>query len=254
MESNARLYQSEDGDRTWPSLFTAPDDTWRFLLKDHDAQTFRRALARLETRQKAHTRPAVNIDDALDAQSPRFDPEVKAATLHYQAHTATSERLELIICTPAMREAAWRLGHQNQVLLDGTFGVSRQKVLLFILMAIDDDWKGVPIGLFLFSAPQQNNLTASGYDSTILTKLLGHYRSGLSAGETVVRSPKVWVTDSDLKERNAILAHWPSTRIILCVFHLRQAWRNFRSRHVSGGKGTIVKRRVDDIIGSLEAR
>lgn len=40
----------------------------------------------------------------------------------------------------------------------------------------------------------------------------------------------VSITDTDLKERNALLEVFPKIWLLLCKFHLRQAWKNHRSQ------------------------
>ena len=50
---------------------------------------------------------------------------------------------ELGISTPEQRKAAWKYGHGKLILMDGTFNVSDKRVLLFIVMVIDENWKGV---------------------------------------------------------------------------------------------------------------
>ncbi|KAJ8085721.1 hypothetical protein PM082_004539 [Marasmius tenuissimus] len=83
-----------------------------------------------------------------------------------------------------MKEMAWKYGHKKQVLLDGTFGICKKKMLLFILLGIDEDHHGVPLAFLLFSAPSGNKLTSSGYDSAILAKLLKSFKDGMEQGES----------------------------------------------------------------------
>lgn len=65
--------------------------------------------------------------------------QIKEAIFHYQ----TGARWELGISTPEQREAAWKYGHDKLVLLDGTFNISDKNVLLFVVMVIDESWKGM---------------------------------------------------------------------------------------------------------------
>jgi len=58
-----------------------------------------------------------------------------------------------------MKEAAWKYSHGKQLLLDGTFGMCNCQLLLFTGLTIDDQWRGVPIVFFLFSAPTSNQET-----------------------------------------------------------------------------------------------
>lgn len=76
----------------------------------------------------------------IDFPTPRISMQIKAAVFHYDPHCV---RWELGLSTPDQRKAAWRFGHEGIILLDGTFNVSDKLLLLFIVMVIDDSWKGV---------------------------------------------------------------------------------------------------------------
>jgi hypothetical protein len=52
---------------------------------------------------------------------------------------------ELGLSTPEQRKAAYKYGHEGLILLDGTFNVSDKRVLLFIVMVIDENWKGMSL-------------------------------------------------------------------------------------------------------------
>ena len=75
---------------------------------------------------------------------------------HYQALATKDEHFEVCISTEEMKEASWWYGHKSQVILDGTFGICDKKILLFILMGVDEKKKGVPLTFLLFSAPGGN--------------------------------------------------------------------------------------------------
>ena len=88
------------------------------------------------------------------------------------AQTHQNEQLKVCISTLEMGEAAWKYAHRKQIIIDGTFGVCSSCMLLFIAMGVDEDWKGVPLALFLFSAPMGNRVTHAGYNQEILQELL----------------------------------------------------------------------------------
>lgn len=60
---------------------------------------------------------------------------------HYEPNTKDN-RWELGISTKEQREAAWKYGHGGLILMDGTFNVCDVGLLMFIVMVIDEDWKG----------------------------------------------------------------------------------------------------------------
>ncbi|KAJ7190492.1 hypothetical protein GGX14DRAFT_579763 [Mycena pura] len=218
--------RSEDPHR-W--LFDQKKDT-RSLLRQ-----FRR-LNGVKVTQKVE----YNIDGWLDPSSPDYNPTLASAIFHYAARTAKEERFEVCVSTPEMEEAAWKYGHDGQLLLDGTFGVTDTRLLLFIVMVVDELRKGIPAAFLLFSAPSGNQQSSAGYDTEILTKLLTHWRDHLnktrrcSRPSSVFFAPRTAITDTDMKERGALLAVFAGIWLLICRFHLKQCWRNHRNQMLKG--------------------
>ncbi|KAJ7033561.1 hypothetical protein C8F04DRAFT_1260815 [Mycena alexandri] len=196
--------------------------------------------------------PQVNIDEWLDPQSEKYNPTLAHAIFHYSARAAKKERFEVAIATDEMNRAAWMYGHDSQIILDGTFGVCDSRLLLFIVMAVDENRKGVPVAFLLFSAPSGNKQTSSGYDTKILTKLLQKWSESLNkcahlygfAG--VIFRPLSAITDTDLKERGALIIIFPDIWLLICRFHLRQSWCNHRNKLLKGKSPVMLdlKRRM----------
>ncbi|KAI0258025.1 hypothetical protein BC834DRAFT_837033, partial [Gloeopeniophorella convolvens] len=177
-------------------------------------------------------RPAeLNVDNWLNKSSRSFQKDVFNAIFHYSPRTSASERFELFISTSEMEEAAWMHVHNSQLILDGTFGISSSRLLLWIAMGLDSDRRGLPVALFLFSAPAGALATHAGYDTEIVSRLLTTWKTWLSSRPSAkgrVFEPAVAITDTDAKERGALIATWPSITLLLCKFHLRQCWTNKR--------------------------
>lgn len=161
---------------------------------------------------------------------------LRDSCLFYQAHVeGVTDRFCAIISTPEMRKMAWKYGHNKQVLMDGTFGVCSARTLLFIGMAINDDNHGVPIFFIFFTATAGAKLASSDYSGALLTEYLGHWKQKMGkndAGEEF--NIEVANTDNDARERNALQANWSTAFLILCMFHVWQAWKNSLNKHVRG--------------------
>lgn len=198
--------------------------------------------------------PEHNLHCWLDPQSPYYKPEIHNAIFNYEARTQQDERLKVCISTKDMDDAAWKYAHNNQIILDGTFGVCSSRLLLFIAMGIDEEGKGVPLALFLFSAPTGNKATHAGYNRHILRELLGKWKAHLSKGRDVIFRPLVAITDTDTKERGALLDVWPEIWLLLCRFHLRQCWTNQRKRLMSGKDPDFWKQHVLRRMQDLEVQ
>ena len=178
-------------------------------------------------------RPEQNLHDWLNPHSPHYKPQIHSAIFNYEARTQQSERLKVCISTPEMDTAAWKYTHGKQLILDGTFGVCSSCLLLFI-MGINEDQKGVPLALSLFSAPTGNKATHVGYNWEILHKLLQSWKSHLSKGRKTLFYPLVVITDTNTKEHGALQDVWPNIWLLLCWFHLWQCWTNQCKKLMSG--------------------
>lgn len=225
----------------------------RYLILRSDSSRLYRAMARLRGIDSSK-RPEVNIHQWLDPASPHYQPQLGEAIHHYAARTENNERFEAVIASREMEEATWQYAHQSQMILDGTFGLCDSRLLLFIVMAIDSDGHGVPLAFLLFSAPTGNRQTSAGYDTAILTTMLGKWRLWLERDGRRFE-PLVVITDTDTKERGALLAVFPSLVLLLCKFHVRQCWTN--KRHIVLGAATgseFVKQQVKVRLQALEIR
>jgi len=76
-----------------------------------------------------------------------------------------------------MRTAAWKYGHQKQVLMDLTFGVCLACALLVILVALDKTEKGILICFILFTAWESAWAMHVDYNLALLTQLLGLFQA-----------------------------------------------------------------------------
>ena len=183
------------------------DHTHRFRLEPHDASSiYRTHTSHLSIPQWSCSEE--NLDKWFRQNTPSPPhPSFTEARLYYHpptfdtAATALEGRFALIISTPSQREAAWCYGHQKQVLMDGTFGITSAHVLLFILMAIDDHFHGVPITYILFSAQEHSKATHADYNTKILTELLGQFK--VEMGWNAAREEfeiRVGITDNDVRK------------------------------------------------------
>ena len=200
-------------------------------------------------------RPEQNLHNWLDVDGPYFQQSIYQSVFYYMARTHQNERLKVCISTSEMDEAAWKYAHGKQIILDGTFGVCSSRMLLFIAMGVDEDGKGVPLALFLFSAPTGNRATHAGYNREILRELLEKWKTHLSSKDSAaIFCPLVAITDTDPKERGALQDVWPCIWLLLCCFHLRQCWTNWCKRLLSAKDADFWKHHVLQRVRDLEVR
>ena len=224
---------------------------FRYLILRSDSSRLYRSLSKLQGIDTSRP-PEVNVHEWLNPQSPSYNSLLHRSVIHYSARATKSERFEAIIVSKEMRKAAHKYAHHSQIILDGTFGVCDRRVLLFIAMGVDENNHGVPIAFFFFSAPAGNKHTAAGYNTNILTKLLQKWKNWMESGGQVFE-PRVAITDTDTKERGALLAVFPNIILLLCKFHLRQCWTNKRRTLLNAASGSdFIKQQTKARLYSLE--
>ncbi|KAJ7438106.1 hypothetical protein B0H11DRAFT_1612261, partial [Mycena galericulata] len=211
------------------------DQSNRYVLADHETTSLYRTLARERGIPQAPPQDNLHLWFRSDNPQPP-DPRLSASCISYTPHIiGETDRFTLIITTPEQKLLAWKYGHKRQVLMDLTFGICSGRVLLTLLMAIDENNHGVPIGAFLFSAKPQAKAVHADYNGPLLEKLSGEWKLGMwknEAGEEV--DIAVGSTDNDARERHALQATWRLILLLLCMFHVWQAWRNGLIKHLRG--------------------
>lgn len=221
-----------------------------FLPTDHTS-LYRKASAELGFDPRLQ--PQYNVDDWLNPESSSFKPEVAKAVFNYSARAEEGDRFQICISTPEMDEAAKKYAHHSQLVLDGTFGVCSSRLLLFIALAVDEENKGVPIAFFLFSAATGAKATHASYNTEILTTLLSAWKIRLvqKFGDF---EPYSAITDTDTKERGALIRIWVHIILLICKFHLRQCWTNYRKKVLKSNSATtdFWKNHVRGILLKLE--
>ncbi|KAJ3855966.1 hypothetical protein EV368DRAFT_79123 [Lentinula lateritia] len=219
-----------------------------FLPTDHTS-LYRKASQDLGV--DVRLQPQYNVDEWLNPESPNFKAEVAKAVFHYSARAEAEDRFEICLSTPEMDKCAHKYAHHSQLVLDGTFGVCSSRLLLFIALAVDENNKGMPVALFLFSAETGAKATHASYNTTILEKLIRSWKLHLET-EFGSFEPYSAITDTNTKERGALIRIWPQIVLLICKFHLRQCWTNHRKKILKCRAPDFWKNHTRDLLQKLE--
>ncbi|RKO91119.1 hypothetical protein BDK51DRAFT_46036 [Blyttiomyces helicus] len=117
-----------------------------------------------------------NIHKFLTGIMNNGNDDIGVATFHDVPNTATSDCFKLGITSPP---SCRRDGHEKLIFMDGTFAIRLQKMLLFMVLVINEKYKGVPVALFLFSASPKNRATSSDYGAAILLRFLLKWKAAM---------------------------------------------------------------------------
>lgn len=170
-------------------------DNYRLLLKPSDISNFMREHRKSQL--KINTRMLVehSLENIFHKTSNNDEMEnhdfslIREACFHYEPKTKDN-RLEIGLSTKEQRNLAWSYGHQNILLLDGTFGICNRKILFFIILILDEKLQGIPIAYFIFSPPS-GKCVQGGYNYAILQKFLNKFKDILGMKNEISFTPKV---------------------------------------------------------------
>ncbi|KAJ7938246.1 hypothetical protein B0H13DRAFT_1550355, partial [Mycena leptocephala] len=210
------------------------DSSYRHVLTCYESSSLYQTLA-AETGISQRTAPENNLDSWFRSNNPAPpDPRLTASCLLYiPCVPGESERFSLIISTPEQQLLAWKFGHKRLMLMDLTFGFCNGRALLALLMVIDDQGKGLPVAEILFAAKKQAKAVHTDYDKVILDKLLGLWKTGMGENEKGEEFMLfVGLTDNDPRERFALDKRFRGILLLLCIFHVWQAWRNALNKYL----------------------
>lgn len=150
--------------------------------------------------------------------------------------------------------------------MDGTFGVCSARVLLFILMVIDNCNRGIPVAFYLFSAKEDHTAVHASYNTAVLAEGVQRFKEALgknAAGEEF--DITVANIDNDSREQYAISAFWPNIQLLLCAFHTWQFWRGGLDKYlriipkgdarkdVCSDFGTLLRKLINNITNYRDA-
>ncbi|KAJ3808035.1 hypothetical protein F5876DRAFT_79151 [Lentinula aff. lateritia] len=204
-----------------------------YIILPSDNVTLYRKMNRQTLNVVMTTLPEYNVHNWLDPQSKEYNTTIAKAVFHYHARANMNEHFKICISTKEMDEAANKYTHHSQLILDSTFGICSSRLLLFIAMAVDEDQKG------------------AGYNTEILRELLDHWKTHL-VRKYGTFNPYTCITDTDTKERGALLQVWNKITLLICRFHLQQCWTNHWKKVLTGSQGDYWKNHVREHLQSIE--
>ncbi|CAA7267438.1 unnamed protein product [Cyclocybe aegerita] len=217
---------SDWAEKRWPG--EVGTNSARYRLTTHDASSLYQSISK-EHGILQCSAAEENLDLWFRKEKPHPPSSLLPnSCLHYQAHKKPeTDRFEIVLVTLDMHKAAWKYGHKKQVLMNLTFRFCSAWALLAILMAIDSSGSGVPIALIIFTARESAQAIHADYDTAVLDRLLAHYKKGMGTDEHGEEFDiQVAGTDNDPCEQGALSKNWATVFLILCMFHVWQAWHN----------------------------
>lgn len=126
----------------------------------------------------------------------------------------------IAICTPLMHHVYSSIKHSGElVFIDASGNMDRQGCRVFLLLT-HCCAGGVPLGV----------LVTTSESTETVTEALHLYNSLLSDDSYFGRGqkgPEIFMTDDSLSERQALESVYPESTLLLCIFHVLQAFSRY---------------------------
>ncbi|KAF0399032.1 sugar transporter [Gigaspora margarita] len=171
---------------------------------------------------------------------------IRNSCFHYQPRTQENDRLEIGLSTLEQRDLAWTYGHQKLLIMDGTFTICDNRILLFALFVLDKDIRSIPVAYFLFSLPNSKKSVDGGYEYRILNTLFQKFIDVLGEKNSAKFFPKVVMTDINYREQQSVHQVWPGAAVIYNFFHVNKEWNKILKQFLgANGSQQIVSYRKE---------
>jgi hypothetical protein len=102
-----------------------------------------------------------------------------------------------------------------------------------ILMTIDNHYKGIPIAYMIFTAHTDAKAIHVDYNTALMEKLIRLYINSMGMNLCGKQfCPSVAITDYDKRKCRALMMHFPKITLLICLFHIWQAWQNALNKNL----------------------
>jgi hypothetical protein len=100
-------------------------------------------------------------------------------------------------------------------------------------MAIDNCYKGIPIAYIIFTACMDMKAIHVDYDTALMEKLIRLYVNGMGTNLRSKKfSPSIAITNYNKYEQHTLVTHFSKINLLICLFHIWQAWCNVLNKHL----------------------
>ncbi|RIB19246.1 hypothetical protein C2G38_2036221 [Gigaspora rosea] len=195
-----------------------------FLVTIYDIKDARRWI-------KTEKQWPINVNRSVDYNLEGYfgdgaqDPDLSNSVIYFEKRKHRHDHICLVLATQDQISLAWQYGHEKYIILDDSFETGNKKLLLYVIMVVDEQNKGIPVGYLLYSRP--NNfymMEANDHKYTILKKLLIEYKKRLNVnGNSHEFTPRIAII-GDFRERNVVSEIWNGIDLLYSPHKVRQCW------------------------------
>jgi hypothetical protein len=137
-----------------------------------------------------------NLHQIFDSTTDGYKTELRNSCFLYKPktdlHDKGRNRLKIGLCSQDQVIQSWRLAHRGLFMMDGTFGISKNKLLTFIIASVDrETGHGIPLAEFLFTPDPNHTRDSASYNSEILREFLESWKEFLEDSARNSNDPRL---------------------------------------------------------------
>ncbi|CAG8443059.1 2702_t:CDS:2 [Cetraspora pellucida] len=226
-----------------------------FLVTIYDVKDARRWI-------KTQNQWPINVNRSVDYNLEYYfgegaqDPDLRNSAIYFERRQHRHGHVCLVLATDEQLSLAWQYGHEKCIILDDSFETGNKKLLLYVIMVIDEQKKGIPVGYLLFSKSNNpHTMEENNHEDTIL-KLLIEYKKRLTDKNSQEFTPKIAII-SDFRER-VVSQVWSGIDLLYLPHKVRQCWETKADEFLfKGGSNEAiechqVRNELTDLFNELE--
>ena len=162
----------------------------------------------------------VMMFERLSERLQQYKKDNPEATTCYQMYEGDDTPLIIAIVTPLINRVHKEVQQSGEMVFVDTTSNTEEHNLKVFLMCTNNVSGALPLGILITSDEQERTLK-QGFE--MLRSCLPEYAFN---GRGREQGPQVILTDNCKEERNALKSVWPTSVLLLCIFHmLQQLWR-----------------------------
>ncbi|CAG8533602.1 33584_t:CDS:2, partial [Racocetra persica] len=195
-----------------------------FLVTIYDVKDARRWI-------KTQKQWPINVNRSVDYNLEYYfgegaqDPDLFRSAIYFEKRKHRHDHVCLVLATEEQLSLAWQYGHEKCIILDDSFETGNKKLLLYVIMVIDEQNKGIPVGYLLFSKSNSPHaMEENNNEDIILQKLLIEYKKRLnnSNGNSQEFTPRIAII-GDFRER-VVSQVWNGIDLLYSPHKVRLCW------------------------------
>ncbi|CAG8689520.1 16303_t:CDS:2, partial [Dentiscutata heterogama] len=199
-----------------------------FLVTIYDVKDARRWV-------KTQKQWPINMNRSVDFNLESYfgegaqDTDLSNSVVYFEKRKHRHDHICLVLANEEQLGLAWSYGHEKCIILDDSFETGNKKLLLYVIMVVDELNKSIPVGYLLYSRPNNSYvMEENNHKYIILKKLLIEYKKRLNnfKGNFQEFTPRIAIIGNFREpiERIVVSEIWNGIDVLYSPHKVRICW------------------------------